>query len=216
MAIQSVVVEVHLGIQRKHPSIRRGDERIDLEQRGVGLLVSLVQRHHELHRRRNELRLQFQGERDLARLERPEPDRRIDVLLDDCCRVFGRNFFDLHPARFGRHEHRSRHRPVQHDSQVQFAGNRQRLFDQQPPDLLALRPGLVRHQLHPQHLLGDHAGFPVLLGQLHASALAAPAGMDLRLHYNSRGALTHKVLGGALCCLARFHHRAARHCHSIL
>ena len=191
-------------------------KRIDLKQRGVGLLIGLVERHHELHRRRDELRLQPQLEGDLARLEGLEADRRIDVLLDDRLRVLGRNLFDLHPAGLRGHEDRTRDRAVQQNAQIQFAGNRQRLFDQQPPHLLALRTGLVGHQLHPENLFRQFAGLRVALGQLHAAAHPAASRVNLRLHHHSGGPCAHQVFGGALCFLARLHHRAARHRHPIL
>ncbi len=39
----------------------------------------------------------------------------------------------------------------------------------------------MRHQRHAEHLLGELLGLVGGLGDLDAAALAAPAGMDLRL-----------------------------------
>ncbi len=115
-AVKGVVVDVHLGVQRKHAAIGGGDERIDLKQRRVGLLVGLVERQHELYRRCDKLRLQTEAEGDLARLEGLKANRGIDVLLDDRIRVLGRNLLDLHPACFGGHEHGTRNRAIQQDA----------------------------------------------------------------------------------------------------
>ena len=78
---------------------------------------------------------------------------------------------------------------IEHDAEVELARDGQRLFDQQALDLLALRAGLVRDQLHAQHLVGELGGLFGRLGHLHAAALAASAGVDLRFDYDSGGAI---------------------------
>ena len=46
---------------------------------------------------------------------------------------------------------------------------------------LALRSGLVRHERHADHVARDALGLVGVLGELHAAALAAAAGVNLRL-----------------------------------
>jgi hypothetical protein len=53
------------------------------------------------------------------------------------------------------------------------------LFDQQATDLLADRPGLVRHQLHAEDLAGKLADFVQRLGDLDTSAFATAARVNL-------------------------------------
>ena len=65
--------------------------------------------------------------------------------------------------------------------EVQLAGDLQPLLDEDALDELALGAGLVRHQRHADHLRGEPLGFLGRLGELDAAALAAAAGVDLRL-----------------------------------
>ena len=186
MAEQRVVVEVDLGVEREQPPVGRRDKRIDLEQRSVRIEERLVEAGQKLHRGIDLLRAQPQLERDLARLKRLEAHARIDVLLQNRIRIFRRDLLNLHPARRRRHEHRLALGAVHQNSQVEFLLDGQRLFDQQPPHDATFRPGLVRHQLHAQHFGREIAGLVHRLGDLHAAALAAAAGMNLRLHHHSR------------------------------
>ena len=78
---------------------------------------------------------------------------------------------------------------VEHDAEIEFPRDGQGFFDQQALDLLAFGAGLVRDQLHAQHLVGDLGGVLGRLGNLHAAALAASAGVDLRFDYDSGGAI---------------------------
>ena len=132
--------------------------------------------------------LQAQRERQLARLVGLKPDRRVDVVLEDRVGILGRDFFDLHAAGLRGHEDQLGGRAVEHDAQVQLAFDGRRLFDQQPLHLLALRPGLVRDQLHAEDLLRCILRFLQGLGHLDAAALAAAAGVDLRLDHDALGA----------------------------
>ena len=113
------------------------------------------------------------------------PSARLEGLLEDQLRRFGGDFFDLHAARRRGHEHRLALHAVEHDAQVQLALDGQRLFDQQPLHDAAFRAGLVRHQLHAEHVARDLGGLRGILGDLHAAALAAAAGVDLRLHHHA-------------------------------
>ena len=84
----------------------------------------------------------------------------IDEFLQD---RFGRvrgDFLDLHAARRRRHEGDLAGRAIEHDAEIEFPFDRQRLFDQQPLDQTAFGPGLVRDQRHAENLLGDFAPLP--------------------------------------------------------
>ncbi len=105
---------------------------------------------------------------------------------------------------------------VEHDAEIQLARDGQRLFDQQALHLLALGPGLVRDQLHPEDFARQLAGFFSRLGQLDAAALAAASGVNLRLDDNAGCALVQQGLGRSFGFLAAFDHVPARHRHSVL
>ncbi len=170
-------------------------KRIDLHQRGIGIFRRARQRHHELHRAADVLGVKSQLERDLARLVGLQAHAGNDVLLDDRVRIFRRNLFDLHATRRRRHEHVASVAAVEHDAEIQLARDGQRLFDQQTLHLLALGPGLVRDQRHAEHLGGNLSGLLHRLGDLHAAALATPAGVNLRLDYNSGCAIVEEFAG---------------------
>ena len=216
MAGERVVVEVHLGVERKEPAVSRGDEGIDLNQRRVGVFGGARQRHHELHRAADVLRLEAEAERDLARLERPQPKAGQNVLFDNRAGIFRGDFFDLHAARRRRHEDVAAIHAVEQHAEVKLARDGQRLFDQQPLHRLAFRAGLMRDQLHAEHLGRQLAGFLRRLGQLDAAALAAAAGMNLGFDDHAGRAVFKQLARRVQRLFARLDHLAARHGHAIL
>ena len=60
-----------------------------------------------------------------------------------------------------------------------------RFFDQHALDHAAFRTGLMGHQRHAQDLLRDLGGFLGILGDFDAAALAASAGVNLRLDHHA-------------------------------
>ena len=82
-------------------------------------------------------------------------------------------------------------RPVARSSEhaeVELVLDREALLDEQALDLLALGAGLVRDELHAEDLLGASASASSRgLGDLDAAALAAAAGVDLRLDDDDLG-----------------------------
>ena len=129
--------------------------------------------------------LQAQAESDLAGLKGFETHAGIDVLLQNRVGIFRRDLLDIHATRGRCHEHRLALGAVDQNSQIKFFLDGQRFFDQQAAHDAAFGAGLVRDQLHAQHLGGELAGFVHRLGDLYAAALAAASGMDLRLDDNS-------------------------------
>ena len=107
-------------------------------------------------------------------------------------------------------------RAVDQNSQIKFFLDRQRLFNQQPAHDAALGAGLMRHQLHAQHLVGEIARLAHRLGDLHAAAFAASAGMNLRLDHHAGRAGVEQFSGRGLGFFPRSRHRPARHGHTIL
>ena len=189
MAIERVVVEVHLRVEREEAAVGRGDERIDFDQRRIGIFGSSRQRHHELDRSVDELGFEPQPESDLARLERQQAVAGNEVNFDDGVGIFGCDFFDLHAAGRRCHEDVAPDLTVEHDAEVHLAGDGQRLFNQQPLHFLAFGAGLVGDQIHAQHLRNQRRSFFGVHGDLHAAALTAATSMNLRLNDYTCGAL---------------------------
>ncbi len=71
---------------------------------------------------------------------------------------------------------------------VQFLLDVGAFLDQQAAHFLAFRAGLVRDQLHAEDLVRVFAHLIQRLGNLDAAALAAAAGVDLRLDDPDRAA----------------------------
>ena len=81
-------------------------------------------------------------------------------------------------------------RAIEHDAEVQFALDGQRLFDQHLLHDAAFGSGLVRDQRHAENFCGDLARFGCVFGDLYAAAFASAAGVNLRLHYHAAADLS--------------------------
>ena len=95
------------------------------------------------------------AERQLARLKRLQADAGLDGLFQNPLGRLGGDLFDLHAAVGRRHEHVLAGGAVEHDAEIKFALDGQRLFDQQPLHHAAFGSGLVRDQRHAQDLFGE-------------------------------------------------------------
>src|SRR4051812_22692042 len=82
MPEERVVVEVDLGIEREDATIAGSDQRIDFDERSVGLDVSLVKSEQDLDGVSGFLRAESEPERDFVGLKRLKSDTGIDVLLE--------------------------------------------------------------------------------------------------------------------------------------
>ncbi len=103
------------------------------------------------------------------------------VSLIDGLGGLGGHLFNLHAAGLRGHEDQLAGGAVEHDAEIKLAVDGRGLLDQQPLHLLALRAGLVRHQLHAENVLGVQLGLLAGAGHFHAAALAAASGVNLRL-----------------------------------
>ena len=92
-----------------------------------------------------------------------------------------RHLLDLDSAFRAGHHHVAGEAAIERNPEVELAGDVHALFDVDLAHFLALRPGLVRDQLHAHHFAEDLARLLRRFGELHAAALAAAAGVDLRL-----------------------------------
>ena len=132
-----------------------------------------------------------------------KPEAGNEVLLDDGVGIFRGDLFDLHAAGSRRHEDVASVGAIEHDAEIQLARDGQGLFDQQALHFLALGAGLVRDQLHAQHLGGELAGLFGRLGDLDAAAFAAASGMNLRFDDDAGGAIAEEVARAASSASSR-------------
>ena len=150
-------------------------------------------------------------ERQLPGLKRDHTGAGIDPLAQDLLRLLGGDFLDVHAARRAADDHRAGRSAIDDDAQIELALDLQSFFDQHAADLAPLRSGLMRDERHPEHLLGQLLGLVGRFRELDAAALAAPAGMNLRLDDSDAAAKTPGNLAGFL---RRERYFAARNGHT--
>jgi hypothetical protein len=73
----------------------------------------------------------------------------------------------------------------------------------------------MRHQLHPQNLLGVMLGLLDIFGDLYAAALAAASGMDLCLDDHAACAIRKQLLSHIQRLVERIGHLPSRHGNAV-
>src|SRR5690606_2061176 len=208
LPVERVVVEIHLGVERDQIAPFGDHQRIDLDQAGVELGERAADAAHERYRLAHLAALEPEGERDPAAVERLEADHRVEADPDDLLGRLGRNLLDVDPALGRGHQGEARGRPVDQRREVELARDVAAVLDVDAAHLPALGPGLMGDEGHAEHLLGQLAHLLDRLGELDAAALAAAAGVDLRLDHPGRAAeRTRRRLG----LLGRVRHLAREH-----
>jgi hypothetical protein len=91
------------------------------------------------------------------------------------------DLLDVHPALAGGHQGHPLRGAVDDHADVQLLADVGALLDQQAPHLLPVRPGLMGDELHAENARRMRAHLVERARELHATALAAAAGVDLRL-----------------------------------
>src|SRR5262245_14537311 len=180
VAVERVVVKIDLCVQRVKLAVFGQQEGVNLEERGVHFDERPIEREHELGGLAYQLRRQAQAEGQIARLERLHADGRIDVFLQYLFGRLGRDFLNVHAACGRGHEDQLRHRAVEQQSQIKLLFNFQPLFDEQRTHGAAFWTGLMRDQIHSDHLFGQVVNIFRRAREFDAAALTAPAGVDLR------------------------------------
>src|SRR5450830_1179639 len=181
MPKERVVVEVHLGVERDDVTAARDQERVDLGERGVRRDIGLRERDEETDGLLVGLPREAERVGQLAGLKGLESPGRVERFLHDGVRILRGDDFDLHSALLARHHHGPADRAVERNADVELPRDVERLLDEDFFDPLAARSRLVRDELHADDLLGELDGLVRSLRELDASALAASAGVDLRL-----------------------------------
>ncbi len=198
MAEQRVAVEVHFGVEAEQLAVLRHHQRVDFEQAHVLVEDQLVEPLHHLRALFHLVALEAQRECELARVERLQTRCRIDRHREDLVWRIVRHLLDVHAA-FGRGDERdARGCAINERGEIELAGNIDSVLDIDASNGAPRRAGLDGDESVPQHLLGELLGLARRLGEANAAlvarrgllelALAASAGMDLRLDHDGRRA----------------------------
>ncbi len=113
---------------------------------------------------------------------------RVDEDLVDLLRRLRRDFLDVHAAFGARHQADALRHAIDDHADVELLADVGAFLDQQPAHLLPAGAGLVGDELHPEDLARELAHLVDRLRDLDAAALAASAGVDLRLDDPHRAA----------------------------
>ena len=189
-------IEADLGVEHQQLAVFRHRQRVDLDLRGVGAEERVVQLRCDVRRLLGEIAGQAQCRRDGAAVVRHEAGGGIDREgLDLLGRVVG-DGFDVHAALCRDDEGDLPGGAIDQQREIEFARDIDAVGDVEAVDLLAGVAGLDRHQRVAQHVGCRRANLILGLRQPHAAlgvrpkllelALAASAGMDLRLDHIKR------------------------------
>ena len=169
---------------RSSPSGRH-DQRIDLDQHGVGLDEGPVGGRHDVARLAHLLRGNARVEAQSAGVERLEADQRIEVQASQALGRRRGDLLDLDAACGRQHEERALFAAVEGDREVVLALDVGALLDPDAADR-------VTADVHAEDRRGVLLGLRRVGGQLDPAGLAAPADEHLRLHDHRHG----QLLGG--------------------
>jgi len=191
VTVEGVIVEVHLGIERDDVARTGDDQRVDFDQRGVEIDIGLVEIAQQRGEGADLLAAEAQRERDLAALKGLVAGSRVDRLGDDLLGRLMRHGLDIHAALGRGDDGDAADGAIHQHRQVQLAFDVAAVLDVEALHGAARRAGLLGHQVLAQHRRGLRADVLGRLGDADTAlalriilevALAAPTGMDLRLH----------------------------------
>src|SRR5271170_2970421 len=178
MAIERVVVEINLRVERNQLAIARDDQRIDFDHRRICFEERAIERLQERQRYIYQLAGQPQTEGELASVVRLETRLGTNHFFQNCGRLFLRHFLDFHAPRGAGHNERRSRGTIEQNAEIQLPLYVETLFDEQAANDAPLFARLDRDELHAQHALGDLLRLFGRLRELHTTRLAAPTRMD--------------------------------------
>src|SRR5207247_9853107 len=177
-----VIVEAHLHVEGENLAVLGDDERVDLYHGGVELPERPVGAQNDRDSLVDLWRGELEPERELAALERPDADRRLDDLPQDRLGLALGDLLDLHPAVRMRHDDDALALAVEDETDVQLALDRQGLLDEQAVHRQALGPRLEGDEGLAQQVLGGLPHLGLARADPDAARFAARAGGDLGFH----------------------------------
>ncbi len=130
--------------------------------------------------------------------------------------MFLGDLFDFHAA-FGRgHQNDPTRSAIDYQSDIELTRDVHALLDEKSIDLFALRPGLMRDQLHAEDFLRCFGRATRAFGHFDAAAFAATAGVNLRLDDdNLFSGFLHDRRGRFIGLFQRERDFALRHRHAV-
>ena len=146
MAVNRVVVEIDLGVEREQIAALGDNQRVDLQDRRVGGDEGGVERHHHLDALLQAIAAQAEREAKLLRLEWLQADAGVDEHLVDLLRRLFGDLLNLDAALLADHEDDALRGAIHHQAEIQLLVDGQALFHEQARNLLAVGTGLVGHE----------------------------------------------------------------------
>ena len=181
--VQGIAVKGHLGIQRHQQALVHHRQRIDLGEQRIVVPEAAVEGLHQFRRLRYLPAGKADLRGDLAALKIHQADRGIDRLPDDLLGVARGRLLDVHSSGRAGDDGDALRAAVDHQAEVVFLVNPDGLLDQDTLHQSPRRPGLGSDHVAADQLVGVVPDLVDGPGHLDAAALAAPAGMDLRLDH---------------------------------
>ena len=123
MAIERVVIEAELGVEREHAAIGRGDEWIDLEHRAIALNEKLVEIAEKFRKLLGIVAFETKSGRDFPHFVGLEAEQRMNELTDDFLGSIVRDVLDVHATFRGSNNHRTACGTVHQNREVIFVRN---------------------------------------------------------------------------------------------
>ena len=174
MAIEGVVVDRDLRVQRQDLAVAGDDQGVDLHEHGVGGDEPLVEPAEDVDHPPHRAGVDAGIEGESAGVMGLETREGVDVEPGEGIGVARRHFFDVDAAHRRQHHQRLLDAAVEGDRGVVLDGDVRRGLDPHPVNRVAL-------DVHPKDLAGLGLGIGGVVGDLDAPGLAAPSDLHLGL-----------------------------------
>ena len=193
VAVEGVVVEAELRVEREHAAVRGGDERVDFQHRAIALDEELVEVGKQFPELLGDVSLKAEFGGNLADLIRLQAEQRVDDLAENFLRGVVRHILDAHAACRGCDDDRRAGGAIHQDGEIVFVGDVHRLGDHHFAHQASFLAGLHGDEGLVEHFPGELSRLCGALDEMHSAleavlemAFSAPARMDLRLDHKFR------------------------------
>ena len=177
MAILSVGVEGHLGIESMHFACGLEDQRVDLSEVAVAFGETAIQLDQDVCGAIEGPRGDFGIDCSLASSRKVQAIYGVDVQFDDRIRISFGYGFNLHTALSGQHQEMLLGGTIQGEACVVLLIDVGGLFDPDPLHEMTLN-------VHPQNVGGVGTSLIDVVGELDAAGFAATAHLYLSFNHD--------------------------------
>ena len=188
MAVQGVVIEAHLRVERQQVTAAGDDKRVDLDKAGIKLAKGAVYAAKETGKLLRRVLRQTENTGNAAHVVRLQAGGRVDAERQDLLGLRFRDLFDVHAAFTGGDHSHPAVAAIDQKREIQLVADIAPFLDIEALDLATLGPGLVGDQCLAEKLASDVADLVDRLHHLDAAGLAAAASVDLCLDHIDRTA----------------------------